>query len=871
VPQLPLYVSAAGVLTAIAAGFALCIHVVGRDYDRPYLRSWRAAWVALALHSSLSAWALLAVLTRTMPTVRPALSALALVAAWAHLYFLHEGMWSLCQPGRALPGWRRWVPALAIAGAVLLVFAPIDPMVRYEMRLTVLSVTWGLAYLVTGMLLLRHAPVLSALGVRTLAGALLAYGLGRLLEPLALEAGRSLVLEQFLIFGGIPFVVAVGAGMLITLLDDERRALLRAAEERAHAERAASESEAALAAALASSSDAVGIIDRELRGVAFNAPSTAVLRETRGVPVHEGMSLREVPPAGRRDYWEGMYERAFGGRPLALRETVETVDGRPPRLVSLRLTPVHRDGAISGVLLVGRDVTEEEGLRAEIERREQRFRSLIENSSDMIFMLSREGMIEYASPSVERVLGHDTAALRGRDAFSLVHPDDVPALRDAMRKSFDRDPTVPLVVPFRASMAGGGHARLEAVSRPFAEADGTPRLIVSARDVRERFRLETELLAARRLETVGRLAGGVAHDFNNLLTAILGNVSLMRPAVARQPELRSDLEEIADAAQRGAELTRRLLAFARRQLIEPRTLDLATQVRSLERLLHRLLGEDVRLVLEAAPDPWPVKADPTALEQALVNLVVNARDAMPSGGALTIRTGNARVDDGPDSLGVPAGDWVRLDVADTGIGIDEVTLGQVFEPFFTTKGKAGGSGLGLSTVYGIVSQAGGHVRVRSTPGAGTTFSLFFPRAEGTVEAGVDGHAAPDPETASGAANHETVLLIEDEESVRHVTARLLKGLGYEVLTAVDGADGVAVAERFQGAIHAVVSDLVMPNLGGAEAVARIRAQRADMRVVFISGFSEDALSWRGAMPQGGRMLMKPFSKADLDRALREGR
>jgi two-component system cell cycle sensor histidine kinase/response regulator CckA len=866
VPTIPLYVSAAGILTAIAFGFAACIMAVGRDYDRPYLRSWRTAWIALGLHSLLSAAALLAVMTRSLPTVRPALSALSLFAAWAHLFYIHEGMWALCQPARRLPAWRNWVPAIALIAAIVLVFAPMDPMLRYEIRLTMLSVTWGLAYIFTGMLLVRNAPVLSTLGLRTLAGSLLLYGLFRLVEPLTFELGRAPVLEQLLIFGGIPFLVAMGAGMLVTLLDVERRELLRAAEERAHAERAASVSEAGLAAALASSSDAVAIVDRERRVVAFNAPFAAFAREVRGVEMHEGISIRDMPPVERRPFWESMYEQALSGKAHVLKETISSVNGGT-RLISLRVTPVRRDGAINGVLLVGHDVTEEERLRSELERREARFRSLIENSSDIIFMVSRNGTLDYASPSVTNVLGHDAATLTGRNAFDFVHPDDAEGLREAMKRSFEGGESVGAVIPFRARAANGDYARLEAVSRPFAEADGTPRLIVSARDVRERLRLETELLAARRLETVGRLAGGVAHDFNNLLTAILGNVTLMRPAVANQPDLRSDLEEIGDAAQRGAELTRRLLAFARRQLIEPRVLDLGAQVRGLERLLHRLLGEDVRLTLEAPAELWSTKADPTALEQALVNLVINARDAMPSGGQLTIRTTNAMVDDGPEWLGVPPGEWVRVDVADTGVGIDEDTLGKIFEPFFTTKGKLGGSGLGLATVYGIVSQAGGHVRVRSRPGAGSTFSLFFPRARGTSPSGETAVVSGEPATL-GAPGDETVLLIEDEESVRNVTARILKGLGYSVLTAVDGADGVSVAERHGGTIHAVVSDLVMPNLGGAEAVTRIRQRRPDVRVVFISGFSEDALSWRGAMPQGGKLLMKPFSRGDLAKAVR---
>ncbi len=875
-PTIPLYVTAVGILTLIALGFAATISAVGRSFDRPHLRSWRAAWFFLALHAFSSGLALLSVRNATLAPFRPLFSITSLLAAWTHLLYLHGGMWLLCRPSRPLPGWRRWAPAVAVIVAVLLVFFPVPGgeagrMARYTLRVTVLSVTWGAAYLATGLLILREGPALTHLARRALGGSLVLYGAARLLEPATFDLPANPVVEQFVIFGGLPFMVAVGAGMLISLLEGERRELLRAAEERAHAERVASESEAALAAALASSTEAVCIIDREHRVAAFNTPFADFVQLARGGRVAVGAALRDFTPAERWPFWRSLLDRALAGEAQALEAPIQSVEGGAPRLLAFRVTPVRRDGVVSGVLVMGRDVTEEEQLRLELVRREQRFRSLIENSSDIIFMVSPDGALQYASPSVTRVLGYEPQALLAADAFSFVHPDDGPALRDAMLRSFAGDESVPAVVPFRARAAeshGGAWVRLEAVSRPFAETDGTPRLIVSARDVRERLRLETELLAARRLETVGRLAGGVAHDFNNLLTAILGNVSLMRGGLPPSHDLRADLEEIEQSALRGAELTRRLLAFARRQMIEPRVLDLGEQVRGLERLITRLIGEDVRLALESEPGLWTVKADPTALEQALVNLAVNARDAMPMGGRLLIQCGNVRFDGaGGGGAGVPSGDWVRVEIRDTGIGIDESTLGHIFEPFFTTKGQSGGSGLGLATVFGIVSQAGGHVRVRSEVGVGTTFSLFFPR--------VDGAVSPDPRAVEATASvaprareDETILLIEDEDSVRQVTARLLRELGYQVITAIDGLQGISIAATHAGVIHAVVSDLVMPHVGGAEAVAQIRKHRPDVRVVFISGFSEDALHWRGAMPQGGRLLTKPFASPDLARAVR---
>jgi signal transduction histidine kinase/ActR/RegA family two-component response regulator len=423
---------------------------------------------------------------------------------------------------------------------------------------------------------------------------------------------------------------------------------------------------------------------------------------------------------------------------------------------------------------------------------------------------------------------------------------------------------VPTTVPFRARAANGSYVELEAVSKPYTEADGAPRLIVSVRDVRERRRLEGELLAARRLESVGRLAGGVAHDFNNLLTAVVGNLSLIRSHEGTAP-VGEHLDEIEHAVQRGAELTRRLLAFARRQMIEPRIVALHPQITELERLLRRLIGENVRLELDVPEDLWTVRVDPLALEQMLVNLVVNARDAMTSGGVVAIAGANVSIgEESPLHFGVPSGDWVQLDVRDTGAGIEDAVLGQIFEPFFTTKGESG-TGLGLATVYGAVRQAGGQIRVHSEVRVGTTFSLFFPRVIESATRPIEGTRPPQ---LSRARPGETILLIEDEVSVRDVTGKLLTKLGYEVITANDGLDGVAKAAEYGGNLSLVLSDLMMPELGGVEAVNRIHERRPGIPVVFISGYSEKALDWGEAMPAWGRLLSKPFSVDDLSGAIR---
>jgi CheY-like chemotaxis protein len=301
-------------------------------------------------------------------------------------------------------------------------------------------------------------------------------------------------------------------------------------------------------------------------------------------------------------------------------------------------------------------------------------------------------------------------------------------------------------------------------------------------------------------------------------------------------------------------------------MIEPRVLDLKPQLGEMERLLKRLLGERIALAMELPANLWRVKVDPLALEQIVVNLVVNARDAMPNGGVFTITGSNVTIGGaGHLALGIAAGEWVRLDLRDTGVGIDENIRAQIFEPFFTTKGDAG-TGLGLATVHGTVTQAGGHVRVESTLGQGTTFSIFLPRVAATVPStGTATSAAP----LARSRGDETVLLIEDEASVRDVTAKLLGKLGYDVLVAVDGRDGVARAAAHRGPIHLIVSDLMMPQLGGVEAVELIHSTRPKVPVLFISGYSEQAVQWHDRMAAKGRFLSKPFAVDELATAIRQ--
>jgi len=397
-------------------------------------------------------------------------------------------------------------------------------------------------------------------------------------------------------------------------------------------------------------------------------------------------------------------------------------------------------------------------------------------------------------------------------------------------------------------------------------------LAISYSDVTERRRLEDQLRQSQKMEAVGRLAGGVAHDFNNLLTAIHGYAAHLLERFPAGDPSRDDVSEILHAGERAAALTRQLLAFSRRQELALEVLDLNVLVDESERMLRRLIAEDIELVRTGSAGPLLVRGDPSQLHQVVVNLAVNARDAMPEGGSLTIETTRVRLEGGgPEGAPRPPGEWVRLAISDTGIGMDELTRARVFEPFFTTKEPGRGTGLGLASVYGIVHQSGGHVEVTSRLGAGSTFAVYLPavREEGSAVAPTRTAASPlNVETRGG----ETVLLAEDEEQIRRLARRTLERAGYRVLDARDGAAACDVALQLaasgEGTLDALVTDVVMPRMGGLELADRLRRTFPALRVLYVSGYGEGVHGARGAKQTRSALLDKPFLPNQLLAALR---
>jgi signal transduction histidine kinase len=413
-----------------------------------------------------------------------------------------------------------------------------------------------------------------------------------------------------------------------------------------------------------------------------------------------------------------------------------------------------------------------------------------------------------------------------------------------------------------------GRARNVLIALERIDIGGTECLLGLLHDVTEPRLLEQQLRQAQKMEAVGRLAGGVAHDFNNLLTVITSYSDLLLEELPSEDPKREDLEQIRKAAEGAAGLTRQLLAFSRQQVLQPRILDLNGVVENTEKLLDRLIGEDIQLSTVLAPDLGLVNGDPGQLEQILMNLVVNSRDAMPRGGRLTIETADLNADDlfvRNHPLARP-GRYAMLAVTDTGVGMDEETKVHIFEPFFTTKEQGKGTGLGLATVYGIVKQSGGFVWVYSEPGHGTSIKVYLPCAEAAAQASAAQETAADSGMPRGS---ETVLVVEDAPAVRAVMRQVLKRQGYTVLDAPDGAEALRLSAEHTGPIHMVLTDLVMPVLGGRQLTERLTELRPDTKVLYTSGYTDDAVVRHGLLESGVAFLQKPFAPEVLARKVRE--
>jgi two-component system cell cycle sensor histidine kinase/response regulator CckA len=559
-------------------------------------------------------------------------------------------------------------------------------------------------------------------------------------------------------------------------------------------------------------------------------------------------------------------ERVMAGEPHGAERLRLTKSGQLIH-VDLSAAPV-RDarGDVRGIVAVAVDLTERKRAEEELRRSRDLHRKVLDNSTDVISLLDLEGNVLFSSRSVEKVLGRTPEQIVGRPFGELVHPDDLEQCGASIARALAGEKVEPFNV--RVRHEDGDWRLVEGVPVAVAGEDGRPEMLLSvARDVTERRHLEEELRQTQRIEAVGRLAGGIAHDFNNLLTAIVGYGELALSKLGeREPTARADVEQMNRAAERAAGLTHRLLAFSRRQVLQPTVLDLNSVVEEMHAMLARLLGEHVELCTRLDAEVGRVKADAGQLGQVVVNLALNGRDAMPKGGRLTIETFNVELDDewATRHVGGRGGSFVALAVTDTGTGMDAATRERIFEPFFTTKGPGEGTGLGLATVYGIVKQSGGCLSVYSEEGRGTTFKIYLPR--------VDEETTPVRRTADDAAElggTETILLVEDEQVVRTLVQEMLETAGYRVVAAETPARALELAQVHEGEIDLLLTDVVMPGMSGRDLADRLVAMRPGLRVLYTSGYTRDAISNQGVLESGTAFLEKPFSSAALGRAVRD--
>jgi signal transduction histidine kinase/CheY-like chemotaxis protein len=446
-----------------------------------------------------------------------------------------------------------------------------------------------------------------------------------------------------------------------------------------------------------------------------------------------------------------------------------------------------------------------------------------------------------------------------------IHPED--RERALAARSGARHDGAPLAAEYRLVGPDGRVIWVHDEAIAIRDATGTAGYLQGIlQDITERKRLEDQLRQSQRLEAVGKLAGGVAHDFNNVLSVITGYSEMLLQEAGQGERLRSRIQEVLKAAERAARLTRQLLAFSRKQVLQPQVLDLNAVVADMDKMLRRIIGEDVDLVTRLAPALSAVRADQGQVEQVLLNLAVNARDAMPQGGKLTIETADVELDEAYARQHVPTrpGRYVMLAVSDTGSGMDQEILSHIFEPFFTTKEPGKGTGMGLATVYGIVKQSGGYIWAYSEPDNGASFKIYLP----LVDDPVDRARAPAPAQPSRAAS-ETILLVEDEEMVRNMLRASLEAEGYRILEAPGPAEALRLSADHGGPIHLLVTDVVMPGMSGREVAGRLAASRPEMRVLYISGYTDEAIVRHGLLERGVEFLQKPFSPSALRRKVRE--
>jgi two-component system, cell cycle sensor histidine kinase and response regulator CckA len=574
---------------------------------------------------------------------------------------------------------------------------------------------------------------------------------------------------------------------------------------------------------------------------------------------------------------------------LALEKSGKAFD--PNRAITVDIEAIHKDGSIlwlevtgtfnrnkkgeiTEILLLGRNFTQRRKAEQALEDSEKRYRMIIENMHEIIWTTDLNFQYTYVSPSVWWVTGYTPEEIMRLPVDQLLTPDSLALAQNALTEELTREFSGEPVDLYRSRTIeqelhhkNGGRVWLD-VTATFTRNDNNKPIgmLMACRDItarkkaeEENDKLEAQLVQAQKMEIVGRLAGGVAHDFNNMLSVILGYVDLAKMRLARQHPVLKDIAEIEKAAIRSRDITTQLLAFSRKQIIEPKIIDLNDLVKHTQKALIRLIGEDIDLKVVQEENLWAIMFDPSQIEQILINLAVNARDAMPGGGKLTIETANLILDDlyCLNHIGFTPGRYVRLSFSDNGVGMDKKTIQHIFEPFFTTKEVGKGTGLGLATVYGIVKQNTGFINVYSEPNHGTTFSIYLPRTSGEKE--IQNESGEEPEIA-GSGN---ILLVEDDPMVLEITQGMLESIGYKVTAAANPLDAISLFENLHTFFDLIITDVVMPGMSGKELRNKLNEIRPAVKVLFMSGYTADVIAHHGVLEEGVQFLQKPFTIKSL--------
>ena len=617
-----------------------------------------------------------------------------------------------------------------------------------------------------------------------------------------------------------------------------------------------------LEAVIEGTTDAVFAKDRE--GLYLMSNVAAATRAGCEVKDVIGKTARDLfPPETAQMIVEKDRQVLLSGESKTYEEII-TTEGVTHTYLTTKGPFRDAQGKVAGLFGISRDITSRKVMEENLRIQKAFLEQLIQSAPEAIVIVDLDYTVRQINLEFTRVFGYRPDEACGRNLGSLIVPEDKVEESRALENFSDRASTS--VLETTRVRKDGSRVDVSVLVSPVIVGTGLDAVYCIYRDISDRKSIEEQLRQSQKMEAIGRLAGGVAHDLNNLLTVITGYSELQLASIAATNPLFSPAEQIRLAADRASTLTRQFLAFSRRQVLQPRAINLNDVVNSVENLLRRLIGENVAMISNPAPDLGTVRADPGQMEQVVMNLAINARDAMPRGGKLILETSNVELDDAYSRLhvGVSPGHYVLLSVSDTGHGMDGKTLAQVFEPFFTTKETGKGTGLGLSTVYGIVQQSNGHIWAYSEPGRGSSFRIYLPRIDEAAHA-VNG----DPRSSENARGQETVLLVEDDPQVRELTRALLEGCGYSVLEAGEMLGAEKQCREHRGTIHLLLTDMIMPGTTGKD-VARVVAQlRPGIRILYMSGYTDDVIDHHGGLGPETFFLQKPFTSASLAEKVRQ--